>query len=315
MGRLKVAAAATARRLGFSRRHALDAGPDSAGAAASPLAVVLALVGLAHGVADDRVLVERLCQRIAESFGFGRILIWRLDPDQASLEPLAARDMSPDDLSRLPRRLEAWPLLREARERAAPVLVRDAREALALPATVVARYGVRAALAIPLLGADRCVGFLLADGLGKAFELDAGTREALTTASIVAGLVLESARARDDYANRDQLKTAFVALASHEVRSSAAAVCGAAATLQLRRPELSETQRDELTLMLYEQGEHLHRLVSQLLDLSRLEAPSLRIEPVLLDVRERIEEIVQRLAGGRAHELVLAVDPELRAMA
>ena len=45
--------------------------------------------------------------------------------------------------------------------------------------------------------------------------------------------------------------------------------------------------------MLSQQSQRLFELVENLLDLSRLEADSLRIEPVEIEVRRRLEEIVE----------------------
>jgi signal transduction histidine kinase len=110
----------------------------------------------------------------------------------------------------------------------------------------------------------------------------------------------------------DEMKSQFVALASHELRTPAAVIHGIASTLQLRGEELERTQLLQLRRTLYEQTDRLRRLVDQLLDLSRLEAHSVRIDPQPLWVRSRVEEIILMVAGERAKEIDIEVQPDLQ---
>jgi signal transduction histidine kinase len=110
----------------------------------------------------------------------------------------------------------------------------------------------------------------------------------------------------------DEMKSQFVALASHELRTPAAVIHGIAATLHLRGQELAKDQLIQLRRTLYEQTDRLRRLVDQLLDLSRLEAHSVRIEPKPLWVRSRVEEIVLMVAGERAKDIDIDVPTDLQ---
>jgi signal transduction histidine kinase len=109
----------------------------------------------------------------------------------------------------------------------------------------------------------------------------------------------------------DEMKSQFVALASHELRTPVAVIHGIAATLQIRGQELEHEQILQLRRTLYEQTDRLRRLVDQLLDLSRLEAHSVRIEPKPLWVRSRVEELVLMVAGARASEIRIDVPADL----
>src|ERR671919_530444 len=109
----------------------------------------------------------------------------------------------------------------------------------------------------------------------------------------------------------DEMKSQFVALASHELRTPVAVIHGIAATLQMRGQELEQEQLLQLRRTLYEQTDRLRRLVDQLLDLSRLEAHSVRIEPKPLWVRSRVEELVLMVAGARASEIRIDVPADL----
>jgi signal transduction histidine kinase len=109
----------------------------------------------------------------------------------------------------------------------------------------------------------------------------------------------------------DEMKSQFVALASHELRTPVAVIHGIAATLEMRGQELEQGQILQLRRTLYEQTDRLRRLVDQLLDLSRLEAHSVRIEPKQLWVRSRVEELVLMVAGARAEEVRIDVPADL----
>jgi signal transduction histidine kinase len=113
----------------------------------------------------------------------------------------------------------------------------------------------------------------------------------------------------------DEMKTQFVALASHELRTPAAVIHGIAQTLHARGDELDHDQSQALRTTLWEQTDRMRRLVDQLLDLSRLEADAIRIEPQPFWVRSRLEEVVLTVASERAREIELDVPSELEAVA
>ena len=113
----------------------------------------------------------------------------------------------------------------------------------------------------------------------------------------------------------DELKSKFVALASHELRTPVAVIYGVASTLHLRGDDLNADQRQQLLRTLFEQTERLRRLVDQLLDLSRLEANAIPIRPERFRVRSRLEELVPTVVGERMGDVQIDVPPELDTVA
>jgi len=111
----------------------------------------------------------------------------------------------------------------------------------------------------------------------------------------------------------DELKTNFIALAAHELRTPVTSVHGVVNTLDRLGDRLSEGDRVELREALLTQSERLRRLVDQLLDLSRLDADSVPIHPVPIAVREHVEEIVAASAGERSNEVEIKIPSELTA--
>jgi two-component system sensor histidine kinase MtrB len=143
----------------------------------------------------------------------------------------------------------------------------------------------------------------------------------LATLGALTGLALDRSRlfaeeqeARKALERADELKTQFVELAAHELRSPVAALYGTVDTLDRLAHRLSEDERASLRGLLRSQVERLRLLTEQLLDLSRLDAEAIDLEPVPLRVRERIETIVTSVVGRETSGLEIDVDPELEAV-
>ncbi len=109
----------------------------------------------------------------------------------------------------------------------------------------------------------------------------------------------------------DELKTQFISLASHELRTPIAVVHGIAATLHLRSHELADEQVVDLRKTLYEQSLQLAELTHQLLDLSRLDAHAIALTPERFHPRERIDELLVRIAPERIDDVDVGVEPAL----
>jgi signal transduction histidine kinase len=129
-----------------------------------------------------------------------------------------------------------------------------------------------------------------------------------------ARLFSQEQEARRALEEADELKMNFIALAAHELRTPVAVIYGVIETLDRRAGQLGDVQHAELDEMLRAQSTRLKSLVEQLLDLSRLDAHAVPIEPRTIGVRRRVEEIVALAAGARAGEVEVAVPPGLEAI-
>lgn len=272
------------------------------------------LARAAQGAYEVGDLLSRICTSLAESFGFERVGISQYFPDEGETLPLVVHGVPEEAVERVPRKIEERPLLVQALERGRAVFVADVRTEPVLPAEVVDAYDIRSVLAVPLVTGGRCIGFLGADKGGKPFDLSDGQLDLLTTLATLAAVFLEKALAHEELRKLDDLKSQFVGLASHELRTPAAIIHGIAQTLHLRGDELNDEQRHELRRTLHEQTDRMRRLVDQLLDLSRLEANGVRIDPQPLWVRSRVEELLLMLSGEPREDVRIEVAPELEAV-
>jgi signal transduction histidine kinase len=144
----------------------------------------------------------------------------------------------------------------------------------------------------------------------------------LETVGALTGLALDRVRlfqkeheARLALERADEIKTNFIALASHELRTPVTTILGLATTLNRRGDDLDDRQRHELRDTLERQADRMAKLVEQLLDLSRLDADAVSITPEPINLRERIDEIVASVAGERSEDVRVRIDPELEAPA
>jgi signal transduction histidine kinase len=167
---------------------------------------------------------------------------------------------------------------------------------------------------VPLISEARCLGFLCADRGGKHFTLSDDELELLTTIGTFTAVFLEKAIEQSELRRLNELKSQFIALASHELRTPAATIYGISATLEQRWDKLSPEHRIELRQVLHQQAERLSRLVDQLLDLSRVEAGAATLVPERRSVREHLEQIVAMVAADRRTEISLDVPQDLRAV-
>ena len=111
----------------------------------------------------------------------------------------------------------------------------------------------------------------------------------------------------------DEMKTNFIALAAHELRTPVTSVHGVVRTLDQLGEQLSDSDRAELGDALRSQTERMRGLVDQLLDLSRLEAERVSIQPVPVPVRAEVEELVAASANSRSGEVAIEIPDDLEA--
>ncbi|WP_019415243.1 ATP-binding protein [Paenisporosarcina sp. TG20] len=115
----------------------------------------------------------------------------------------------------------------------------------------------------------------------------------------------------------DHLRSDFIANVSHELRTPIAMLQGYSEAL-LDNVVSSEEERDEMMKIIYEESQRMGRLVTDLLDLARMESGRMRLYKEQLEVAKVIERITQKFAQvARESNILLTfetlVSPQLTA--
>ncbi len=136
-----------------------------------------------------------------------------------------------------------------------------------------------------------------ADQIGGALERERLQREA-TTAEI-------SRRS-------DALKSALLDSVSHDLRTPLASIRAAAGTLMDPDVDWPAEQRREIAASIDREADWLNRLVTNLLDMSRVDAGELRPSLAAIPIADLVEEAVQRAAAVLVgHEVIVEVPLDL----
>jgi signal transduction histidine kinase/HAMP domain-containing protein len=265
---------------------------------------------------------------IAEATGAEGLLLYQPDYEANEWAPSASRGLSAQPLSRIAVRDVVGEtgsgLLRLTGEPGAL-----ARQKLQLPETP----GHETVVA-PLRSAERLVGLLVAlpadiftadqaDALALALpnlaiacereSAHLNTRRLATeirrTAQYLEEQSDELTRLNDELAKADRLKSDFLANMSHELRTPLNSIIGFSDMLLTEEVgALAPMQRDFLETVA-RNGRHLLELISELLDLSKIEAGRMSLAPEPLDLRDLLREAAASVhAQTERHRHRLEVD-------
>ncbi len=106
-------------------------------------------------------------------------------------------------------------------------------------------------------------------------------------------------KAKDAAEAGSRAKTEFLATMSHEVRTPLNGILGMAQIL--KNSDLNEKQTEQLDDIV-ESGEMLSTVLNDVLDLSKLEAGRLEIEPTPFNLQDAAESVVRLLRPGARHK-------------
>jgi signal transduction histidine kinase len=170
------------------------------------------------------------------------------------------------------------------------------------------RFGYRALLAVPLLREDQIIGSLSFNRKAPG-EFPPEVVDVLKTFATQSALAIQNARLFREIADKSaQLEAAsrhkseFLANMSHELRTPLNAIIGFSEVLTERMfGELNEKQ-DEYLKDIYSSGTHLLSLINDILDLSKIEAGRMELEPEDFDLPAAIDDallLVRERAGRR----------------
>jgi signal transduction histidine kinase len=177
---------------------------------------------------------------------------------------------------------------------------------------ILRRKKLKSMVGVPLLVRGAALGVLHV-GTHSPRQFTQDEVELLQIVGERVAIAVERAQLHEELIQLDQLKLNFVAIASHELRTPATSVYGVLKTLGARGGQLNEELRDELVRVGVEQGERLRRLLEELLDLSRLDARAINVEPRPVVLKSALADVVHG-ALAVSDEVELDIPDDLAAV-
>ena len=241
-----------------------------------------------------------------------------LREDDGVLERVATRsELAPPAVADL---ATFWPLHAEA-QHGVPLALR-AGEVQIYPEALIAapdrhehwrRLGLTAALAIPLAVRERVLGGITLAMAGSGRVYDQATLVLAGELAQRAAIALDNAHHFYEAQEAIRVRDEFLAVASHEFKNPLTTLLGNAQLLA-RRFERSEdaSERDRRSIgAMVSQAERLTRMVSSLLDVSRLQSGRFALHRQLVEVRALLQRLVEEIGPTlTAHRVQLQVGPE-----
>ena len=115
-----------------------------------------------------------------------------------------------------------------------------------------------------------------------------------------------------DVEEQERLRAEFLAMVSHELRSPLASIKGSAATVLESPTDLDPAVVRQFFRLIGEQADHMHDLISDLLDVARIETGALAVSPEPAEAAALVERARSAFtsAGGR-NNLAIDVEPDI----
>src|SRR5262249_38010027 len=213
--------------------------------------------------------------------------------------------------------------LRQAIQDRQPLEIADIRDEPPSPVREIAmRAGFRARLVVPLVGTNRVVGALVIRRKQPG-KFPTSTVELLQTFAAQSVLAIQNARLFSEIeeksrqlAEASEHKSQFVSSMSHELRTPLNAIIGLTEMMVKNAARFGTEKAQEPLQRVNRAGTHLLGLINQVLDLSKIEAGKLELNPQIVQLAPLIKDVVDtagQLAEQNKNRLVIDAQENLGA--
>jgi len=158
------------------------------------------------------------------------------------------------------------------------------------------KHGIGSCCSTPIFSTDGTLLGTVAMYYRQAHSPSEHDRELITLATHLAGILIERARSEEQLRtakmsaeSASQAKSVFLANMSHEIRTPMNAILGFS-QLMLREPDLTASQRQHLDTI-NRSGEHLLALINDILEMSKIEAGRVKLQPVNFDLYSMLDDL------------------------
>lgn len=168
---------------------------------------------------------------------------------------------------------------------------------------------------LPLSAGDAAVGVVGVFYSAEAEGVASDQRQLLDAFASQVALAIKRARAEEDArqawerVESELLRNTLLSGVSHELRTPLAAITGAASALQ-EAATLDEPTRSQLLCSITDESERMERLITNLLDMTRLESGGLAMKKDWQDLRELVASALRRMERHLAGREISLFMPE-----
>jgi signal transduction histidine kinase len=220
--------------------------------------------------------------------------------------------------------LGASDAIRQVTQDRQPQEIADIRDEPPSPLREIAmRAGYRARLTVPLVGADKVVGALVIRRKQPG-NFPKGTIQLLQTFAAQSVLAIQNARLFREIEDKSRQlqvasenKSQFVSSVSHELRTPLNAIIGLTEMMVKNAARFGTEKAQEPLQRVNRAGTHLLGLINQVLDLSKIEAGKLELNPQTVQLAPLINDVIStagQLAEQNKNRLVVDAQENLGAL-
>ena len=199
-----------------------------------------------------------------------------------------------------------------------PLVSNDAPNDAWVNRQMVQLLGIESVLVVPLTTGPKPIGVLKAMNARKGYFDDDDVRFAMLLGGQVGALVESSmGRQRErqlvhKLREADRTKSEFVSMLAHELKGPMTTILGFSETLKQQWDKVPDEKKLSILDIVAKETGRLSRLVNDLLDVSRMEAGTLRYELHPVSLPELIESIITvHTSLGAQHLVVNDLPPDL----
>ncbi|MBN1119714.1 MAG: GAF domain-containing protein [Anaerolineae bacterium] len=181
-----------------------------------------------------------------------------------------------------------------------PTVIADAHQE---PYRINGTNRTRSALVIPLFSGEEVIGVMTVESTHPntfakdSLQLLSGASSTLTAVIQNARLLEQITRVNEQLRELDKLKSQFLANMSHELRTPLNSIIGfSRVMLKGIDGPLNDLQTQDLTTI-YNSGQHLLVLINNILDLSKIQADKMEIQPEYIGLDEIVDGVISTGRG------------------
>ena len=272
---------------------------------------------------DLQTVLDTIVAKAAQLSGTEAGVIYVFDEGSGQFQLRATYGMTPTMIAVMrEHHADFSEAVRLATQRREPDQIADLQPSSRANELVIGQ-GYRARLVVPLLAPDQIVGALVVRRKA-AGEFPQSTIDLLQTFAAQSVLAIQNARLfREIEEKSRQLamasehKSQFVASVSHELRTPLNAIIGLTEMMVTNAARFGTEKAQEPLQRVHRAGTHLLGLINQVLDLSKIEAGKLELNPQTVELAPLIDEIIgtaRQLAQQNKNRLVVEAHDNLGAL-